>query len=129
MRLKKISEKFEKYLAEISVGVISSADFDKLIALYESEIKTYYFTTSSEANLIRIIQGMYDKISFIKDCISYPHYLEILISISVNSNYLTDILIINPEYFYWIVNPSILKTKLDKTKFNKEIVVIKYRKR
>jgi len=121
VRLKKISEKFEKYLAEISVGVISSADFDKLIALYESEIKTYYFTTSSEANLIRIIQGMYDKISFIKDCISYPHYLEILISISVNSNYLTDILIINPEYFYWIVNPSILKTKLDKTKFNKEL--------
>ena len=85
VRLKKISKEFEKYLAEISVGVISSSDFDKLISLYESEIKTHYFTSSSEANIIRIIQGMYDKISFIRECISYPHYLELIISIARNN--------------------------------------------
>jgi glutamine synthetase adenylyltransferase len=121
VHLKKISKDFEKYLAEISAGVISPEDFEKLIDLFEREIIKYYYTASSEANLIRIMQGMYDKISFIKDCIKYPHYVEILIIIVANSNYITDILVINPEYFYWIVNPSTLKTKLNRTKFGKEL--------
>ena len=56
---------------------------------------------------------MYDKASFIGDCVKYPHYVEILISIAVNSNYLTDILVRNPEYFYWIVNPSNLNKNLN----------------
>jgi glutamate-ammonia-ligase adenylyltransferase len=121
VRLKKVSKDFEKYLAEISAGVITSADFEKLVNLIESEIIKYYFTASSEANLIRIIQATYDKISFIKDCFKYPHYIEILITIAANSNYLTDILVINPEYFYWVVNPSILKLKLNRTNFSKEL--------
>ena len=121
MRLKKISRDFEKYLAETSAGVISSTDFEILIKLFEGEINNFYFTASSEANLIRIMQGMYDKAFFIKECIKYPHYIEILISIVSNSNYLTDILVINPEYFYWIVNPSTLKTKLIRTTFSKEL--------
>ena len=121
MRLKKVSKDFEKYLAEISAGVITSADFEKLINLIESEIIKYYFTASSEANLIRIIQAMYDKISFIRDCLKYPHYIEILITIAANSNYLTDILVINPEYIYWVVDPSNLKLKLNRTDFGKEL--------
>ncbi|UCH66530.1 MAG: hypothetical protein JSW63_05225 [Ignavibacterium sp.] len=121
MRLKKVSKEFEKYLAEISVGVISSEDFENLINLIDGEIIKYYYTSSSEANLIRIMQGMYDKISIIKDCIKYPHYVEILIIIAANSNYLTDILVINPEYFYWIVNPSTLTLKLNRKKFSKEL--------
>lgn len=124
MRLKKISRDFENYLLEFSAGVITSTDFEKLINLFESEINNYYFTASSEANLIRIIQGMYDKVSFIKESIKYPHYIEILICIAANSNYLTDILVINPEYFYWVVNPSNLKAKLIRTKFSKELRTI-----
>ncbi len=121
MRLNKISKEFEVKLAGFSAGVLSPGEFEKLINIYETEINRVYFTTSSEANLFRIIQGMYDKVFLIRECVRYPHYVEILTSIAANSNYLTDILVINPEYFYWIVNPSTLNTNLNETEFKKEI--------
>ena len=121
MRKKTLSKEFERSLVDISAGVLSSSEFEKLITLFETEIRQVYFTASSEANLIRIIQGMYDKVFFIKECIKYPHYVEILTSISANSNYLTDILVINPEYFYWVVNPSILNSKISEIEFRKEV--------
>ena len=121
MRLNKISKEFEGKLAGISAGVLSSDEFEKLINIYEEEINRVYFTATSEANLFRIIYGMYDKVFFIRECVRYPHYAEILISIAANSNYLTDILVINPEYFYWIVNPSTLNANLTEAEFKKEI--------
>ena len=121
MRLKKISKEFEGKLAGISAGVLSSDEFEKLINIYEAEINRVYFTASSEANLFRIINGMYDKVFLIRECVRYPHYVEILVSVAANSNYLTDILVINPEYFYWIVNPSTLNTNLKEAEFKKEI--------
>jgi glutamine synthetase adenylyltransferase len=45
--------------------------------------------------------------------LNYPHQIEILITITNNSNYLTDILVRNPEYFHWIINPSVLQQTLD----------------
>ncbi len=121
MRLKKISKEFEGKLAGLSAGVLSSDEFEKLINIYEAEINRVYFTASSEANLFRIINGMYDKVFLIRECVRYPHYVEILVSVAANSNYLTDILVINPEYFYWIVNPSTLNTSLNKVEFKNEI--------
>ena len=121
MRLLKISDDFVKKIAEISAGNLPSAVMEDLLDLIESEIDNHFFTHSSESNLLRIIQAMFDRISFLNDCVKYPHYVEILINISVNSNYLTDILVINPEYFYWVVNPSILESKLEKRAFLKDV--------
>jgi glutamate-ammonia-ligase adenylyltransferase len=121
VRLKKISKEFEGKLAGLSAGVLSSDEFEKLINIFEAEINRVYFTASSEANLFRIINGMYDKVFLIRECVRYPHYVEILVSVTANSNYLTDILVINPEYFYWIVNPSTLNTSLNKVEFKNEI--------
>jgi glutamate-ammonia-ligase adenylyltransferase len=123
VRLNKISKEFEDKLAGLSAGVLSSDEFEKLINIFEDEISRNYFTPSSEANLFRIIQGTYDKVFLIRECIRYPHYVEILTSIAANSNYLTDILVINPEYFYWIVNPSTLNSNLAEAEveFKKEI--------
>ena len=121
MRLENISTDFEHFLAAISAGAISSADFEKLINLFETEITRVFFTESSEANLFRIIKGMYNKTFLIEDCLKYPLYIEIMISIAANSNYLTEILLINPEYFYWVVKSTTLKNELDKTKFKKEL--------
>jgi glutamate-ammonia-ligase adenylyltransferase len=121
LRIKNLSDKFINKLAELSAGKISSSVFEDLIELIELELKNHYFTRTSESNLIRIIEGMYDKIFFLTECVKYPHYIELLVLISSNSNYLTDILVINPEYFYWIVNPSTLNYKLEEDVFEKEI--------
>ncbi len=111
------SKEFINKLAEISAGYLSPQSFDQLIQSIEIEVSKRIFDHSAESNFIRILQYRFDKIAFLNDCIQYPHYIEILISISVNSNYLTDILVRDPEYFYWISNPSNLNASLDEEKF------------
>ena len=121
MRLLKISDDFVKKITEISAGNVPSSVMEDLFHLIESEIENHFFTRSSESNLLRIIQAMFDRISFLNECVKYPLYVEILINISVNSNYLTEILVINPEYFYWVVNPSTLENRLENRAFLKEV--------
>lgn len=121
MRITKVSRNFETELIKLSAGAISPENFEKLILLLESEIQRIYFTKTSEANLLRIFHGMLDKIFFINECIRYPHYIEILVTIASNSDFLTDILAVNPEYFYRIVNPSSLKNPLNQKEFRLEI--------
>jgi len=121
LRLKTLSDDFINKLASFSAGSLSSQDFDKLLKLFEAEIKKHYFTHSSESNLLRIINGMYDKYFFLSECLRYPHHIEILVSIASNSNYLSDILVINPEYFSFIVNPSLLTPEIEKEKFSTEV--------
>ena len=116
-----VSEEFQVKLVEISAGYLPAETYDRFIELIQSEISNHYFTRSSESNLLRIISGMYDKYSFLTDCIKYPHYSEIIVAISANSNYLSDILVRNPEYFYWIVNPSNLESKLNLEEFEKSV--------
>ena len=120
MQLTKLSDDFIKELAGLSAGYFSGQDFEKLLNLIESEIKNHFFTHSSESNLLRIFKGMYDKFFFLNECLNYPHYVEILATITSYSNYLSDILVLNPEYFYLIVNPSKLNITLSQNKFLKE---------
>ena len=117
----KLSEQFIRKLFDLSVGYIQPERFDELINLFETEISKIYFTFTSESNLLRMILSMYDRISFMLECLKYPHYVEIIVSIAANSNYLTDILVINPEFFYWIINPGTLTEKFDKLRFSEEL--------
>jgi len=110
---KKLSDEFINKLMNIAAGYLSPESFDKVISLFEYEISRKYFTYTSESNLLRIILGMFDKISFLNECLKYPHYIEILVTVSANSNYLTDILVRDPEYLYIIVNQSRLRSKLN----------------
>jgi [glutamine synthetase] adenylyltransferase / [glutamine synthetase]-adenylyl-L-tyrosine phosphorylase len=102
------SDNFIKDLAQISEGFLSSEQFEKLAALFEAETKKQYWTDTSEANLHRILFALYDRVSFLLDCLKYPHHPEIVITIAANSNYLTDIVVRNPEYLYQIFNPTYL---------------------
>jgi [glutamine synthetase] adenylyltransferase / [glutamine synthetase]-adenylyl-L-tyrosine phosphorylase len=116
-----LSKDFVKKLAGFSAGYLVEADFENLLNLFETEAARRYFNNSSESNLLRIISNMYDKASLLHDCIKYPHYVEFLTAISVNSNYLTDILVRNPEFFYRFVNPSHLTIKLNEDNFHKTV--------
>jgi glutamate-ammonia-ligase adenylyltransferase len=108
-----LSEDFIRRIVEFSAGYFRENELTNLFSLIEAEAGKYLFTHSSESNLLRVIGGTYDKVSFLSDCLKYPHYIELLITITSNSNYLTDILVRNPEYFYWIANPSNLEKELD----------------
>ena len=116
-----LSKKFISDILEISGGFFTPEQLDKLFDLIESEKGKFNFPAFSEANLSRIINGMYNKRAFLEECLQYPHYVEIIIAISANSNYLTDILVRDPEYFYWIVNPSTLKLELEINSFSRSL--------
>ena len=117
----KVSKDLISNVLEISGGYFSTEQLDKLLFIIEEEKKKFNFADSSEANLLRIINGMYNKRAFLEECLQYPHYLEIIVAISANSNYLADILVRDPEYFYWIVNPSTLKLKLGLERFSESL--------
>ncbi|MBE0572819.1 MAG: nucleotidyltransferase domain-containing protein [Ignavibacteriaceae bacterium] len=121
MRLKTLSDDFINKLAGFSAGSLPPQDFERLVKLFSSEIKKHYFTHSSESNLLRITNGMFDKFFFLSECLRYPHYVEMLVSIASNSNYLSDILVINPEFFYMMTDSSILESKMDQKSFSEEV--------
>ncbi len=117
----KLSQEFISKLAEKVLGYLPVPTFEEVINLIELRLNDYYFPFSSESNLLRIIISLYDRATFLNDCLKYPHYIDLLLSIAANSNYLTDIIVRNPEYFYRILNPSNLKEKIVEKSFEKEL--------
>ena len=124
-----LSQDFILKLIEKAARKVSQNLLEDFLSKIENETKLHYFTKTSESNLLRIIQNQFDIAFFINECLKFPHQIEILIIISSNSNYLTDILVRNPEYFHWIINPSILEQKIDYTqlKNNLEKTILAFR--
>ncbi len=108
-----LSNDFIKKIIEQVTGRVPQNVLEDFLSLLEKEIKQHYFTNSSESNLLRIIQHQFDVAFFINECLKYPHQIEILFTIANNSNYLSDILVRNPEYFTWIINPSVMNQFID----------------
>lgn len=117
----KLFKEFVEYLVSNAAGFISADEIEKAILIFENEIKINNYYESSYTNLLRIFNSIYDKSSFIKESVVYPHYSKIVCSIAANSNYLTDIIVRNPEYLYLILNPSQLEIFLTKEELSEEI--------
>ena len=120
-RQKNLSKDFITKIIEKAAGKVSPKMLEDFLSYIEKEKNLHYFTKSSESNLLRIIQNQFDIAFFINECLKYPHQIEILISLSSNSNYLTDILVRNPEYFHWIINPSVLGQNIDEKYFKSSL--------
>lgn len=116
-RQKTLSEDFLNKIIDKAAGRISQNFLEDFLESIQKESKNHYFTKSSESNLLRIILNQFDIVFFINECLKYPHQFEVLLSIANNSNYLTDILVRNPEYFHWIINPSIMEFKISEKYF------------
>jgi glutamate-ammonia-ligase adenylyltransferase len=117
----KISDELINQFVLWCSGFLPSIEFENLIYAFEKEFSRFYFGREIESNVIRIINAIIDKVSFLSDCLNYPHHVEIICSIAANSNYLTDILVRNPELFYQIFSPQYLKSTVDKKTLSQEI--------
>ncbi len=116
-----ISENFISKIAEISAGYIAPAQFEIFIQSIEKEAGNRLFDSEAESNFLRILNSRFDKFSFLNDCIKYPVHAEILVAVSCTSNYLTDILVRNPEFFFLVSNPSTLEERLKEEKFRNAV--------
>jgi glutamate-ammonia-ligase adenylyltransferase len=117
----KISEDFIKLIFTSTAGYLNNSEIDNLINLFNIEIQKCYFTKSSEANLLRILNSVFDRSTFLKDCLKYPHHIEILILISSYSNFLTDVIVRNPSMLYYVFNPSNLEKDITLESIDDEI--------
>jgi glutamate-ammonia-ligase adenylyltransferase len=116
------SDIFVKRLIEISGGTLSPEEIDQLLDSFSKEAGKYFFTNSSESNLIRILSSVFDKAFFLSELLKYPHEIEILIAIAANSNYLSDIVVRNPEYIYQIFDQTYLLHELEQIDLQNEII-------
>jgi len=116
-----LSSSFITELKVSTTGYLSPDEFDSLITAFEDELQNFYFPIGAESNFRRMLFALYDKISFLNDCLRYPHYIQIILTIAVNSYYLTDIIIRNPELLYWLISPENLRTKLSELSLNSHI--------
>ncbi len=108
-----LTEEFQNRVIQITAGYISAEELDQLLSLLENETSKYHFHRGCENNFIRIIEASFNKVSLLRDVLKYPLHLEVLVSVSANSNYLADILVRNPGFAYRIFDPSHLESVLD----------------
>ena len=117
-----LSSDFQNNLLNQLEGSVSPATFETIISQLELTFNNYILNQKSEANLLRIISSIYDKISFFSEALIYSHHLEIITALASNSNYLTDIIVRNPEYLYQLFDENFLTVKLDYQKCKDELV-------
>ncbi len=115
------SNGFVNKLVELTEGAISFNIFEKVLLQLEEQASNYYFSPSSEANLLRIFSSIYDRTFFFQEISNFPHHGEILIAISASSNYLTDIAVRNPEYLYQLFDQEYLSKILEYDFLKKEV--------
>jgi [glutamine synthetase] adenylyltransferase / [glutamine synthetase]-adenylyl-L-tyrosine phosphorylase len=117
-----LSDNFISEVFSLTAGFLKTEVIDDFFNALNDEIKKHWFTPHSENNLLRVVRSFFDRTLLIKDSLKYPHYLEMLVTTSVNSDYLCDILVRDPEYFYWIANPSNLTATPGKEEYERLVV-------
>ncbi len=117
----KFSTDFKEVLINAGEGFISGEQFDELYNRFELNAAQYHFTKSSEANLIRIINSLFDKKSFLLEAIKFDHHIEIISAISSYSNYLTDIVVRSSEYLYQIFDQDYLSSDINQKILYEEV--------
>lgn len=115
------SDSFIAKFVELSEGLLSSEMFENVIAHLEAEAEKFYFNSASEANLLRIFSAIYDKSFFFRELPKLPHHGEIVAAIAASSNYLTDIVVRNPEYLYQIFDQDYLSREIKLEELEKDV--------
>ncbi|PJA95667.1 MAG: hypothetical protein CO129_10540 [Ignavibacteriales bacterium CG_4_9_14_3_um_filter_34_10] len=99
---------FPNYIAKITKGFFTDEKIDEIIGAFETASSFFYFDNEAEANLIRIINSLFDKIFFLDECSKFPSHSEILCAVASNSNYLSDIIVSSPGLLYLLIDTSFL---------------------
>jgi len=115
------SKEFITGIIRITEGIIDSGQFERIIERLESDAGKHHFDRAAEVNLLRILSSIYDRVFFFNDLIKYPHHSEVVASIAANSNYLTDIVSINPEYLYQVFDQEYLIPEIEESQLRREI--------
>jgi len=121
------SDSFVEFIVKSSGGFLSSSELDKLFNSFQNEAEKYNFNVSAENNLRRIIESSFDKITFIREALYYSHHTEILFALVCSGNYLTDIVVRNPEYLHQLFDARYLSAVVQEKSIRKELTALSSR--
>jgi glutamate-ammonia-ligase adenylyltransferase len=110
----------EERLLKIINGMLDSNEFELIFSAICNELEKFP-TKNALNNFFRVLNSLYDKFNFFKNSIKYDYYIKALFSLTANSNYLTDILIRNPEFLYLILDNNNINLTIKKRNLKKEL--------
>ncbi len=116
-----LSEELTNRLFNLIHGYLSPEEMDALYSILEFQTNRYHFHRGCENNFFRIIESSYNKTALLRDFLRYPLQIEVVVAVAANSNYLTDVLVRNPEFIYRIFDPSLLESVLE-INFYRELI-------
>lgn len=116
-----LSEKTIIHIIDKVKGYLRAEQIDSLLKIFEIESQKFVIDNQSEANLLRIIDSLFDKVSFFAEALKYPHHIEIITAAAASSNYLTDIIVRNPEFLYQVFNEEYRGKAIQFEMINEEI--------
>lgn len=119
-RLRGLSKKFNGFIISRAKTSLTNEELDELLSYIKIEASKLFISPSVESSLIRIIEAQYDKGALFKNILNNPLIAEVLFRLSSYSNYLCDILTINPEYLKFISDSKFLTKKISFEDFKKE---------
>ena len=117
----KISEGLEQFITLSAGDYLHPSATENLITLLNESALKFPVTASTENNIRRILENVLDRGFFYNSLIQLDYYREILFAVASHSNYLTDIVVRNPEYLSWVLDLVPLETDLDKENLDEEI--------
>ncbi|MBU1099672.1 MAG: nucleotidyltransferase domain-containing protein [Bacteroidetes bacterium] len=114
-------EDLENFLFLESREYLRPEQIEHLISLFSEEVCRYAISRTTITNLRRIISSLINKYSFFKDVIKYNHHIEVIVAISLNSNYMTDIVVKSPEFLYQLFDQEYLQKEFEINSLSLEI--------
>lgn len=105
------------FLEKECVGFLKEEEFERLENRIRELSLKIYIDKQTENNFIRLFNSLLEKRFFLKLCVEHPHYLELVIGICSYSDYLTEVLSLNAEYFSLISDMNEFQKKVDEESF------------
>lgn len=116
-----LTEELKDRLISVVNGMLTSNEYDRLYQMICEKLQNYPLKSTLN-NFFRVLNTLFDKNNFLKNSLKYDYYIKSLFSVTANSNYLTDILVRNPEFIYLILDTSYTKLLITKNKLKNELL-------
>lgn len=116
-----LSEEIKNRLIDSTAGILSAEEFNMLYTAIYKQFE-YFPTINALNNFFRVLNSLFDKYNFIRNSIKYDFYIKSLFLVTSYSNYLTDILVRNPELIHVILDDNFINIKLSKKFLKKELL-------
>lgn len=116
-----LGDVFCREFVEKNIGFIEDRALEEFLTLLENEFESTHLSARVENNVLRILNSLFDRTSFIRNAVKYPHYCKLLAAVAAHSNYLSDVIVREPHLLNWLLHSDALKKNISAKDFYVEL--------